>query len=104
MLPRLHARGGLSMTRITRRKTPDENESIGVPAVRAMTDAARPGSEAFWWARSAHGASNPHSKTCIVAAVVWLNESETRPFVASRWKPPGHSRKEVEAQLTNFAW
>jgi hypothetical protein len=47
MLPRRSARGGLSMTRIARGKTPDENGSIGVLAVKAVTGTARPGSDAF---------------------------------------------------------
>jgi hypothetical protein len=47
MLPRRSARGGLSMTRITRRKTSDENGSIGVPAVRCVTGAEGPENEVF---------------------------------------------------------
>jgi hypothetical protein len=47
MLPRRSARGGLSMTRITRRKTSDENGSIGVPVVICVTGTEEPGSEVF---------------------------------------------------------
>ena len=46
MLPRRGAHGGLSMTRNTRRKTPGENGSIDIPAMKVLTGIARPGSEA----------------------------------------------------------
>jgi hypothetical protein len=47
MLPRRSARGWLSMTRITCRKTLGENGLVGVPPVRAATAGVRPGSEVF---------------------------------------------------------
>jgi hypothetical protein len=45
---------------------------------------------------------NSDSRTCNVAAVVWLNDFKRFLSCTARRKPPGYSQKEVAVQLTNF--
>lgn len=90
MLPRRSARGGLSMTRITRRKTPDDIESIGVPAVRCGTGAEGPGAKSWGEQEARTALAFPDPGTGIVTMDV-CSFVPTRTFSRS-------------VRLTNFAW
>jgi len=102
MLPRRGARGRLFMTRNTRRKTPDENGSIDIPAMKLLTGTARPGREASGGARSAHGVPMCRFKDMHRDDGCVSERPKTRPLMRCPAKATRTFKKTGQAPANKF--